>query len=178
MNLFHFPTILALTIASVVALPLPSQAKDRTVTVLRDNDGDGHYNKKKIEVRDHRYDRGHSYDNRYYGNRYYGNRYYGSRYYGNSYGYPYRYGYGTRYYGPSLGVSYYSTPSYAYRSYGYDDDTVVDVQRELRRRGYYRGSIDGDAGPGTRSAIRSYQANRGLPVTGRIDSSLLRSLGV
>ena len=39
------------------------------------------------------------------------------------------------------------------------------------------GSIDGDIGPGSRSAIRNYQADRGLAPTGRIDSALLRSLG-
>jgi hypothetical protein len=105
------------------------------------------------------------------------------------YGYPYSYGYGYPYYYPrsSFGISfssrpyyggYYSSPVYAGRSVGYSDDLAVDVQRELRRRGYYRGSIDGDIGPASRAAIRSYQADRGLRVTGRIDSSLLRSLGI
>ena len=100
------------------------------------------------------------------------------------------YGYGSSYYGrssyyrsrPSVGFSYYSRPSTAYRGqqvYGsYSDSLAVDVQRELRRRGYYRGSIDGDIGPGSRSAIRAYQYDRGLSATGRIDSSLLRSLGI
>lgn len=54
----------------------------------------------------------------------------------------------------------------------------VDVQSELRRRGYYYGPIDGDIGPGTRAAIRDYQIDRRLPVTGRIDTYLLRSLGL
>lgn len=103
-----------------------------------------------------------------------------------SYGYGYGgygYGYGSSYYSrPSIGFSYYSRPSSAYRGqqvYGsYSDSLAVDVQRELRRRGYYRGSIDGDIGPGSRSAIRAYQYDRGLSATGRIDSSLLRSLGI
>jgi peptidoglycan hydrolase-like protein with peptidoglycan-binding domain len=55
---------------------------------------------------------------------------------------------------------------------------VIDVQQALRRRGYYHGSIDGDAGPGTRGAIRAYQDDRGLAVTGRIDAALVRSLGI
>ena len=42
----------------------------------------------------------------------------------------------------------------------------------------YRGEIDGDIGPGTRAAIRRYQYERRLEVTGRIDRSLLRSLGL
>ena len=68
--------------------------------------------------------------------------------------------------------------SYTYRAASYSADLAVDVQRALARRGYYRGGIDGDVGPGTRAAIRSYQYNRGLEVTGRIDGSLLRSLGI
>ncbi len=106
------------------------------------------------------------------------------------YGSGYGYGYGSSYYGrspyyysrPSVGYSYHSRPSAVYRGqavYGsYSDGLAVDVQRELRRRGYYRGAIDGDIGPGSRAAIRAYQYDRGLSTTGRIDSSLLRSLGI
>ncbi len=54
----------------------------------------------------------------------------------------------------------------------------VDVQLALRRAGYYRGPIDGDVGPGTRGSIRAYQYDNDLPVTGRIDRYLLRSLGL
>ena len=69
--------------------------------------------------------------------------------------------------------------SYSYRSdRNSSDELAVDVQRALARKGYYRGGIDGDIGPGTRAAIRSYQYNRGLEVTGRIDGALLRSLGI
>lgn len=84
--------------------------------------------------------------------------------------------------GPTLGFSYYSRPSTVYRGQtvyrSYSDSLAVDVQQELRRRGYYRGPIDGDIGPGSRHAICAYQDDRGLAVTGRIDSSLLRSLGI
>jgi His-Xaa-Ser repeat protein HxsA len=90
-------------------------------------------------------------------------------------------------YGPSLGFSFYSRPTYSYESTYYrsvprsndtDDELAVDVQRALARRGYYRGGIDGDVGPGTRAAIRRYQYEHRLEVTGRIDRSLLRSLGI
>ena len=108
-----------------------------------------------------------------FGSSYYGSSYYGSSYYGRS---PYYYS------RPSVGYSYHSRPSAVYRGqpvYGsYSDGLAVDVQRELRRRGYYRGAIDGDIGPGSRAAIREYQYDRGLSTTGRIDSSLLRSLGI
>ena len=123
-----------------------------------------------------------------------------------SYGYR-SYGYAPSYYArPAVSVGFYSAPAYygtsdyyydsyptrtVYRgiprtSYSYSyrdssrdsDELTVDVQRALARRGYYRGGIDGDIGPGTRAAIRSYQYQRGLEVTGRIDNTLLRSLGL
>lgn len=52
----------------------------------------------------------------------------------------------------------------------------VDVQRALARRGYYNGPIDGDLGPGTRAAIRAYQYDHDLPVSGRIDRYLIDAL--
>lgn len=101
--------------------------------------------------------------------------------------YPYEYGAYPYYYGPSFGLSFSTTPTYygesTYyrgipRSTDYGDDLAVDVQRALARRGYYHGAIDGDVGTGTRSAIRQYQYDRRLEVTGRIDRSLLHSLGL
>jgi His-Xaa-Ser repeat protein HxsA len=98
--------------------------------------------------------------------------YYGSFYPSYGYGYsPYSY-----YSSPSIALSYTSYRDS--RSADYDDDLAVDVQRALARRGYYRGSIDGEVGPGTRGAIREYQYRNRLEVTGRIDRSLLRSLGL
>ncbi len=55
---------------------------------------------------------------------------------------------------------------------------VDDVQAALSDAGYRPGPIDGVMGSQTRNAIASYQADRGLSVTGRIDTSLLRSLGL
>ncbi len=82
---------------------------------------------------------------------------------------------------PSLRLSYSSSPLRYYSAGNRDYDArsiEVDVQRELRRRGYYRGPLDGDIGPGSRAAIRAYQADRGLEMSGLIDSTLLRSLGL
>jgi hypothetical protein len=93
-----------------------------------------------------------------------------------SFGYPFGYGY-----------PYYS--SYPYR-YGYyarprevvyantDGSTVAAVQRRLTRAGYYRGMVDGVIGPGTRSAIRSYERAHGLRVDGQIDRRLLATMGL
>jgi peptidoglycan hydrolase-like protein with peptidoglycan-binding domain len=56
------------------------------------------------------------------------------------------------------------------------DSTVLQIQSALRERRYYRGALDGLSGPETRSAIRAYQLDRDLPVTGQIDSTLLNEL--
>ncbi len=100
------------------------------------------------------------------------------------YGYP---GYGSTYSRPGyfgLGFSFFSrpvpAPTYYDSASRYGDDAALEssVQRALKRQGYYRGSVDGDIGPESRAAIREYQANHGLARTGRIDGSLLRSLGL
>jgi Putative peptidoglycan binding domain len=78
---------------------------------------------------------------------------------------------------------YYGYPyDYSYYNYGpvygdrYSSDLAVVVQAELARRGYYHGPISGVIGPGTRRAIEEFQTVEGLPVTGRINESLLRAL--
>jgi hypothetical protein len=56
---------------------------------------------------------------------------------------------------------------------------AVDVrtaQRQLKERGYYTGPVDGVIGPAMENALRSYQRDRGLKVTGRLDSPTVRSL--
>ncbi len=56
--------------------------------------------------------------------------------------------------------------------------TLVRVQDALRVRKYYQGSVDGVNGPLTEAAIRAYQTDRNLPVTGKVDGSLLADLGI
>ena len=56
-------------------------------------------------------------------------------------------------------------------------DYVVAVQRELRRRGFYQGTVNGLSDGPTRAAIRSYETSLGMPVTGVIGFPLLRTLG-
>ncbi len=104
-----------------------------------------------------------------------------------SYGYysPYSYYPGYSYYGgPSVNLNFSTRPTYGgyyrgeSRASDDGDDLAVDVQRALSRRGFYHGAIDGEVGPGTRGAIREYQYRNHLEVTGRIDRSLLQSLGM
>ena len=53
---------------------------------------------------------------------------------------------------------------------------VRAAQRELRERKFYSGPIDGVIGPATAAALRAYQRDRGLTVTGRLDAPTIRSL--
>lgn len=55
-------------------------------------------------------------------------------------------------------------------------EMVQQIQIELNERGYYTGLADGVLGSGTRSAIRTYQADAGLPVTGEASMDLLEQL--
>jgi hypothetical protein len=93
------------------------------------------------------------------------------------FGFPYAY-YPYYPYYPYDGYLY----DYSYDRYGLAEaaaspnDLTVAVQSELARLGYYRGSIDGELGPGSRQAIRAFRAAKGLPVTGRVDPKFLRTL--
>ncbi len=59
-----------------------------------------------------------------------------------------------------------------------DAGQVRKVQERLKALGYYKAKVDGLMGPGTFWAIQRYQTDKGLPVTGSVDSALLQSLGV
>ena len=108
--------------------------------------------------------------------------YYGGGYYG---GYPYGYGYG------------YNNP-YVTGTAGYYNGRVADdgdhdndgdhdqqnaaalpkaVQKQLAQRGYYKGSVDGEFGPASKSALNRFQRDNNLRVTGRIDPATMKALG-
>jgi peptidoglycan hydrolase-like protein with peptidoglycan-binding domain len=53
---------------------------------------------------------------------------------------------------------------------------VAAVQRALAQRGYYKGRIDDKMGPGTRRAIKEFQRNQGLPMSGRVDTATIEAL--
>ena len=53
---------------------------------------------------------------------------------------------------------------------------TVTVQQELARRGYHVGAADGVLGRRTRAAIRDYQRDHGLPVTGEVSLELVNHL--
>lgn len=57
-------------------------------------------------------------------------------------------------------------------------ETTRKVQQALNAGGYSVGVPDGRAGKQTIAALRKYQADRHLPVTGKIDEVTLKSLGI
>ena len=68
-------------------------------------------------------------------------------------------------------------PSLSGRS-GLFKTIVMHVQVALMGQGLFDGPIDGNVGPKTRAAIRQYQENQGLTVTGTITPETLDSLHV
>jgi phage tail tape-measure protein len=58
------------------------------------------------------------------------------------------------------------------------DDTVKSAQSALEAQGYSPGSIDGQMGPNTRSAVLKFQQDKGLTPSGTLDGATLGALGV
>jgi peptidoglycan hydrolase-like protein with peptidoglycan-binding domain len=57
-------------------------------------------------------------------------------------------------------------------------ETIVAVQKELAKLGYYHGPIDGLIGPQTERAISWFQSVDKLSVTGQIDDPTLKALRI
>ncbi len=60
----------------------------------------------------------------------------------------------------------------------YNRATIKKVQKKLNKRDYDCGTPDGIAGSKTKKAVKKYQRDNDLTVTGAIDSELLKSLGI
>ena len=59
-----------------------------------------------------------------------------------------------------------------------NDDSVLRAQEALVAAGYHLGEPDGKAGPTTTAAVKKFQGDRHLPVTGKLDAITLAALGV
>ena len=59
-----------------------------------------------------------------------------------------------------------------------DDDSVLQAQQALTAAGYHLGEPDGKSGPATTVALKKFQTDRHLPVTGKLDAITLAALGV
>ena len=55
-------------------------------------------------------------------------------------------------------------------------ENVRYVQKRLKYYGYYTGSIDGDYGNGTKTAVKNFQKRNGLSVDGKVGSKTLAKL--
>ena len=58
------------------------------------------------------------------------------------------------------------------------DETVRQIQEELRKRNLYFGNVDGQSSPVLVDALKRYQARKGFPVTGTVDQDTATSLHV
>lgn len=56
------------------------------------------------------------------------------------------------------------------------DPKVVEAQTLLTRRGYFLGRVDGVVGYRTRAAVRQFEEDADLPVTGKVDRDLIEEL--
>lgn len=55
-------------------------------------------------------------------------------------------------------------------------EVISDIQRELARRGFYEGAVDGRHGPRTEAAVRAFETQVGLRPTGEPSEQILARL--
>ena len=58
------------------------------------------------------------------------------------------------------------------------DQTIYQVQKKLEQLGYDPGRPDGILGKKTKTAVRHFQRDNGLPVTGKLDEQTKAKLSV
>ena len=61
---------------------------------------------------------------------------------------------------------------------GSTGDEVKEVQRRLKKWGYYKGSVDGVFGAGTRAAVIAFQKKNGLTADGIVGKATYEALGI
>lgn len=71
----------------------------------------------------------------------------------------------------------YNGPIYTYGNL-LPDQVIMNVQNALRELGYYTGNVTGSLDANTRHALKAYQADSGLDVTGAVDEPTVSSLGL
>jgi photosystem II stability/assembly factor-like uncharacterized protein len=57
-------------------------------------------------------------------------------------------------------------------------DTIMQAQQALNAAGYHLGEPDGKPGPATTAALKKFQGDRHLPVTGKLDAITVAALGI
>ncbi len=61
---------------------------------------------------------------------------------------------------------------------GSKGDEVKEVQRRLKKWGYYNGNVDGVFGAGTRAAVIAFQKKNGLTADGIVGKATYQALGI
>jgi peptidoglycan hydrolase-like protein with peptidoglycan-binding domain len=61
---------------------------------------------------------------------------------------------------------------------GLSKDEIMQVERALQTKGYKPGTVDGVMDDSTREAVRAFQKDNSLPITGSIDDKTAAKLGV
>jgi photosystem II stability/assembly factor-like uncharacterized protein len=79
---------------------------------------------------------------------------------------------------PSTRTTQPSAPGQRIAAPKASDDTVRRAQQALERAGYEIGTPDGQLGPRTVTAIKRFQTDRYLSVTGQLDQTTLAALGI
>ena len=59
---------------------------------------------------------------------------------------------------------------------GFQGEEVRELQRKLKKLGYYKGSVDGDYGAATEAAVRAFQKANGLSADGKAGKKTLEKL--
>ena len=57
-------------------------------------------------------------------------------------------------------------------------ESIMAAQEVLKAAGYHLGEPDGKSGPATTAALKKFQGDRHLPVTGKLDAITLAALGI
>ena len=70
----------------------------------------------------------------------------------------------------------YDQPIYDYNGLP-PDEVIANLQSDLQQLGYYSSKVDGVFGPLTRQALKRFQRDKGLEVTGAIDPATAEALG-
>ena len=84
-----------------------------------------------------------------------------------------------------LGTLFYVAPQQSSKAavpvlskVGSRGEEVRQIQKVLKREGYYKGSVDGIYGTGTRNAVKAFQKAVGIPVDGIAGPKTLKFLGL
>ena len=77
---------------------------------------------------------------------------------------------------PATGISSFQTTKIQSAAPSSPAVSTAELQERLHMLGYYRGVIDGQHGPLTKRAIRRFQQNHNLDMTGEVDEKTRRAL--